>query len=72
MIDDNINLYPNPTSGKVTLIHSGSYRLDILSIHNLQGGKINMESNIFECNGPVQYLDFSNIPNGVWVMRHHD
>ncbi len=62
---DDINIYPNPTNGKVT-IDLGSNNLKVnLKVNNINGQLIQEKSNI---NTKQIALDLSNHPKGVYFI----
>jgi len=59
-----LNLYPNPTSGKLTVI-TGTAGHSVISIYNLQG-QILLQQQAQQAKTDI---DLSEIPKGVYIFR---
>ncbi|MFA6125787.1 MAG: T9SS type A sorting domain-containing protein [Bacteroidales bacterium] len=60
-----INIFPNPTSGKVTV--SSSEKINVIELYNLLGEKVFMISNFNQIT--TNELDFSDFQKGIYFMR---
>ena len=60
-----IQIYPNPTSGGITVVHSSSHTIKQVRIINSLGQTINVCRNP---NNPL-YIPTNNIPRGIYVLQ---
>jgi hypothetical protein len=62
---DNINIYPNPTTGIIKVNSLNSLDIYDLNIININGEVVVSEKNQRE---PI-ILDLSHLPNGIYILK---
>lgn len=62
-----LNIYPNPTNGKIIIESKDNLEQGRLMIYNSQGAVV-FENNINEGQKKLSY-DFSDYPNGMYIIR---
>ncbi len=67
-LEDIVRLYPNPTSGMLTLEINKSFQKDIqVEILNVHGQKI--YSRGFRSEGIKEHIDLKHFPKGIYIVR---
>jgi photosystem II stability/assembly factor-like uncharacterized protein len=62
---NSLKIYPNPSSGKITIETSANQGKSDLSIRNING----QELLIRQITDPVTQINISTLPNGIYFMR---
>lgn len=61
-------IYPNPTSNKITLI-GDSYELEIINVYNIVGENVTNQTTLIENNNGKIIIDFSKLSTGTYYIR---
>ena len=61
----NVSVYPNPSSGKFTIVLNLEVKSSIINLFSLEGKKIFSKS----IEGNTETLDFSSMPNGSYLLQ---
>lgn len=66
ILDENISIYPNPTSNKIFVKKRSNILINKISIYNITGSKIlSIQSN----NYALQAIDLSNLVPGMYLLQ---
>ena len=64
-----IKIFPNPTTGKVSIKLEGDQHIELVNIYNVSGQKMNLDLVKYENAGQMYFLDLSNYPNGIYFIH---
>jgi concanavalin A-like lectin/glucanase superfamily protein/type IX secretion system substrate protein/Big-like domain-containing protein len=67
--DEIIEVYPNPTTGMVSVRLSINQRVDLLSVYNVYGRKLSIDYRKNENYKNAYILDFTSYPNGIYYLQ---
>lgn len=61
----NVSVYPNPSSGRFTIVLNPEIKSSIINLFSLEGKKLFSQS----IEGNTETLDFSSLPNGSYLLQ---
>jgi Concanavalin A-like lectin/glucanases superfamily/Secretion system C-terminal sorting domain/Bacterial Ig domain len=67
--DDIIQVYPNPTTGMISVKLTINQRVELLSVYNVLGRKLSIDYKKNENYENTFILDFTSYPNGIYYLQ---
>ncbi len=67
IVENSVQVYPNPTRGSIDIDFSGSSTQTRLSVYDLSGVRVIDEMDFTNDNSAT--LDFSGLPDGIYLLR---